>query len=241
MKAVFKTTMTLAMILALACVNVACGGMDRVPIAQVHGALTDQRVQPSATESSVYITLAWYNINNGMTYYQPNVEVSTLPAQFDLTLLSAPKAAFVDHRMVGDDHQESATYAVGYFIATNMPFTGPKDDFAPAGTLLGIAADHVVACLRNDLTPGGFWASKFHADLGQGCHLLQVHRATDSAKADFEACLDEGTDPDSCFLLSGTWDDPFIDDVSPAPAGFDTPIQLEILEHTPGLPIIDII
>lgn len=191
------------------------------PLAQISGTIRSKRTLPMHDPEIVAVWIA--DRPEGDTADFERVAVAgTFPARFTLTFYERPEPAFLIP-------EPGAPFGVAMIFAANGG-TDFTDEEAGGDGVLGMATDHLLVYLPNDVPAGSRTSYLLRGQPTAGFHLYGVHKLTDAESTARNECIQElGNDPSIAQLYTicgGTTHDDFV----PLDAGFETPVEIELVD-----------
>lgn len=210
---------------ALTAVVAACdsqvdGDHHGTPLAQLSGTVRNQRTQSTP---GAEVALVWEN-----TAVQPDLiggDVAELddqfPAMFRISVYLPPDP------MLLNQAPDGGAFGVAYLMAGR---SGTDYGNPPKADLLGMDPDHLLIYLPGDIPAGSFIGTILHGAPRAGFHLYNVHHLTDDEFSERDACRQSLPGNPTIQEIYAACGGSVFDDLLPAPADLDTPLQVELVD-----------
>jgi len=196
------------------------------PLATMLGTI---RNEMTSAPPSAIVAVFWVNSAGSPDFFVgETVPVEAhFPADFSMKLYTSPPAEVLNDFTMGGRFPHETRIGMAW-IAVGAPDAQGElnPDLAGPGSCLGLAEDHVLAYVEEDIVPGTFSELFVQGPLKAGYHVLQVERQSDAEVQRAMDCLAKATttqDEIACGLASG-------DLYSDAPQGLNTRIPVRLVD-----------
>jgi hypothetical protein len=210
---------------ALTAVVAACdsqvdGDHNGTPLARLSGTVRNQRTQSTPAAE---VALLWENTATAPDRIGGNVAEldDQFPAMFRISVYLPPDPTLINQVPDGGG------FGVAYIFAGR---SGTDYSSAQPADILGMDPDHLLIYVPSDIQAGSFIGTLLHGAPRAGFHLYNVHHLTDDERTARDECrLSLPGDPTIQVIYSACGGGVF-DDLLPASADLDTPLQVELVD-----------
>lgn len=194
------------------------------PLAQLTGTIRNTRTLPTGDPE---VLVVWIGDSPaGDTSDIDSVAVTgTFPAQFSLSIYEPPGPAFLLELPGG-------SFGVGTIFASTLGTDYTDEESVDRG-LLGMAADHLLVYVPEDIRAGSLASYMLRGLPKAGFHLYGVHKLTDAedtARQECRASLEvDGEEAPYAEVFESCGGYSF-DDFVPLESDLDTPIEIDLVD-----------